>query len=136
MTDPAKFRQDDLRRVWGDMPLCVITLRHDVVDMQHILGRGYVNGVGTKHLDRSTFSSVFNSVPITREIHAGPLRDTDEMRMLFLRVSRQHVFNAIALDSYILNDNDKAFLVFADEWLASSNPFPLSNGKPDAANED
>lgn len=116
--DNAAFRPEDLRNVWGDMPLCVLTLQWQNVDAQHILGRGYARGVGMEHQDRSIFSSVFNSVPLHRSIHAGPYRDALEMRRLFLRIARERVMNAVQLGTYELNDCDSAFLPYVDELIS------------------
>lgn len=116
MGDTASFHQQDIEAVYGPMPLCVLTLKTSP-DLQHIIGRGYTFGYRG---DRSMFSSVFNCIPLTREIHAGPLRDSPELRRLFLRVARERVMNAVGLGSYEIKERDRRFLGFADSWLASN----------------
>ena len=116
--DTASFRREDISAVYGEIPLCVLTLKHESVECHHALSRGYTFGYRG---DRSMFSSVFNCIPLTREIHAGPLRDSPELRRLFLRVARERVMNAVGLGSYEIKERDRRFLGFADSWI-SNNP--------------
>ena len=45
------------------------------------------------------------------------MRDSVEMRSLFLRIARERVMNAVALGGYVIRDEDKEFLAFAGKWL-------------------
>ncbi len=116
MNDLAKFRPKDIQAVYGERPVCFLTLSHQWVDPHHILGRRGPNN------ERALMSSVFNFCPLDRNIHNGPHRDAPEMRMLFLRLARQHVMNAVNTGAYQLNDNDRAFLMYADQWIAKTFP--------------
>ena len=120
--DNAHFRQKDLEAVWTGYPCCVLTVQHSPVDFHHVLGRGYVFGSPKKSDDRKIFSSVLNAVPLHRLVHDGPMRDSPEMRLLFLRIARQHVMNAIAQGNYELSDADRDFMAFADTWRQEALP--------------
>jgi hypothetical protein len=55
-----------------------------------------------------------NSIPIEREIHAGPLRDHPLERRLFLDLARAAVMEAVGQREYELTENDRAFLALAE----------------------
>jgi hypothetical protein len=115
--DPARFRLADKLRVWGHYPCCILTNRNTLVDFQHILGRGELFGASKlDHPLRRAMSSPFNQCPLVREIHAGPRRDTREIRRLCLRVAREMVMQAVGRDEYELTEDDQAFLALADQW--------------------
>lgn len=61
-------------------------------------------------------SSVLNTVPPTREIHAGPLRDNLYVRHLFLGLAEQRVMNAVGAGQYELTEIDRGFLALAKTW--------------------
>ncbi len=121
MTDNAQPRPQDIISIYGERPHCILTNLWQFVDVAHILGRGYDFGIGTKSKDRKIFSSVLAVIPLSRDIHKGPYRDSVEMRHLFLRVAREHVMNSVALGEYELRPVDTAFMAFADKWKLSNS---------------
>ncbi len=109
-----------MQAVYGDSPQCFLTLSLQLVDAHHLLGRSYVHGFRPKNPDRKLFSSILNFVPLRRDIHDGPHRDSPEMRRLFLRFARKKVAEAVRNGSYELKQLDNDFLVFAEQWLAEN----------------
>jgi hypothetical protein len=65
-------------------------------------------------------SSPFTMCPLVREIHAGPRRDTREIRRLCLRVAYEMVMEAVGRDEYEITDEDKLFLALAEKWKAEN----------------
>jgi hypothetical protein len=119
--DPAHGRAEELRAIWYELPCCVVTLRHDLIDPQHILGRGQDFGIKKDDPRREWFSSVFNIVPLARIVHEGPVRDHPLMRRLFLEIARKHVMNAVLAGRYVLQEKDERFLSeVAEPWLAQA----------------
>jgi len=114
VSDKAAFRREDIEAVWI-RPHCVFTLSRDI-DGHHILGRGYDFGYGTKKDERKFFSSVLNFIPLSRPIHHGPLRDTEECRKLFLRLAQERVDDAIREGRYTLSAIDSEFMAIAAKW--------------------
>lgn len=116
-TDPAKHRETDIVAVWGAMPACVHTgLRAH--DGHHVLGRGYEFGYKPDHPERAVFSSIFGFIPLSRSIHSGPLRDAPDQRLVYLRVAKQKVMEAVGRGRYELRVEDRRFLEIAEEWKA------------------
>lgn len=114
MSDKASFLKDDVESVWI-RPYCVFTLSREI-DGHHILGRGYDFGYGTKKKERKYFSSILNFIPLSRPIHHGPLRDTVECRLLFLRIAKEKTDDAIKEGRYELTHNDVNFLAIVSQW--------------------
>lgn len=114
--DPAQFRESDFLSVWGFYPRCVQSGRFTnpgkgiVIERHHILGRG---GKG----DRYLFSSIFNCVPLEDAIHDWALTQSIDQTIVYLRVARERVMNAVALGEYVLKPVDEEFLRYADEWI-------------------
>jgi len=73
------------------------------------------------------FSSVFNCAPLQRNVHNSPLINQPLMRALLLQTARKHVMNAVGCGSYELNDHDRAFLLFSDEWIRDNLPPLFTN---------
>lgn len=120
MSDTAQPNPKHIIAIYGPKPNCVFTGHWQNVDMAHILGRGYEFGIRPGTKERKIFSSILAVVPLFRDIHNGPLRDSVEIRHLFLRVARDRVNNAVALGDYKLNNNDTAFISFSDKWRADN----------------
>lgn len=114
MNDKASFRTEDIQAVWI-RPLCVFTLSREC-DGHHILGRGYDAGYGKAKDGRKIFSSILNFIPICRTIHHGPLRDTKECRLLFLRLAEEKVSEAIRRGDYELTEIDVEYESFKNKW--------------------
>lgn len=119
VSDPASFRRDDIEAVYVT-PRCCFTLSR-MPDGHHILGRGYDFGFGTSKPGRKAFSSILNFVPLSREIHHGPLRDSRECRRLFLRLAQEKVDEAVRVGSYRLSKIDAEFMTIAAKWI-EENP--------------
>lgn len=120
--DSAAFGMSYAQAVWGNMPLCVLTLRHDLIDLQHIMGRGNNFGAGAKYdnnpkIPRRAFSSMYNCIPLHRHIHAGPMRDHRLMRGLFLEIAQKRVDNAVGVGDYQIREEDMIFRRFVSDWL-------------------
>lgn len=113
MTDPAAFREDDIRAVWKGQPRCVVTGLHGNVDLHHLIGRGPKKRPEL----RKVHSSVLNACPLIRAIHSGPMRDTPDFRSCLLKRVRQEVMQAIGQGRYTLTEIDEEFLKISDTYL-------------------
>ena len=103
MTDPAAFAGKDVEAVWGSPIHCVLTGIWQFCDQQHIMGRG-------GKYDRDIHSSIFNMIPLNRDIHKGSYRDHPLMRVLFLNIARSKIHEAEMRGEYECTDNDRDFL--------------------------
>jgi hypothetical protein len=113
--DEAAFPIEDIQAIYGVNVTCVVT-RGKPVDFHHILGRGQAFGsrIGTD--DRRRFSSMYNCIPLKRDVHDGPVRDSREMRRLFLRIARERVEQATIRSGYQISDHDEQYLELAEKW--------------------
>jgi hypothetical protein len=119
-TDNAAFHQEDVLAIWGPRPTCIVTSEQPFVDLHHILGRGASFGAKPGHEKRGYFSSILNCVPLGRGVHHGPMKDTREMRRLFLRLAEERVQNAEAYGEYQESERDEEFRVIAGQWMAEN----------------
>lgn len=113
MKDEATFNEGDLARVYGDQPICLLTLSNVRVEKHHILGRGSDFGIRPKDERRKWFSSIYNCAPVIHSFHHGGYRDHRYMRMLLLEIVEQKVRES----GHIPNENDLMFLNLRDGWL-------------------
>lgn len=122
MTDRAKFREADIKAVWGEYPEDPLTGETADLDPGHILARGYVHGVGPKHEGRPAFSSIYNFYPLPRRIHNRGKRDDTHIRAYCLCEAYKKVQKSIALGHYEPRDEDAAFLEIRAEWFLKHFP--------------
>ncbi len=116
--DEADFHKPTLSKIWPNAEWrCPFTLRHNnfsqgfIIDPSHILGRS-----GGK-LRRGVFSSPFNCSPLERGIHAGPLRDTPEVRSALLKKTEQQILRAVREGRYSITAIDQAFREYSSSFL-------------------
>lgn len=116
--DNAAFDRQDAECVLGPRPTCCITGGQHV-DLHHILGRGFDHGARPGDEERAKFGSLYNCVPLCPEVHHGPMRDSVEMRWLFLRLAAKRVEQAVIYNGYRMNGRDERFLEFVKIWKES-----------------
>jgi hypothetical protein len=127
--EPAAFDLPTIYRVFGPMPTCVLTCKHEV-ELHHICGRGELFGFAKDHPYRRLLSSPFNCAPLDHAVHAGPHRDAPEMRCLLLRLASQAVYEAVGQGAYELTANDRGFLLLADQWRREHGDATLRPSEP------
>jgi len=74
-------------------------------------------GYGKSKKGREIFSSILNFIPISRTIHHGPLRDSNECRHLFLRLAYEKTAEAIHDGRYALTPIDEEYMIIRAKWI-------------------